>query len=299
MLADVIDLLACPHCESALDLDDNVVVCDRGHSFDVARQGYVSLLAGGSTPFTGDTADMIAARADFLGAGHYDPIRRAVADACVDTADSVDTGAHAVDTAADAAILEVGAGTGQYLASVLDALPAARGIGLDVSKPAVRRIARSHPRTGAILADAWQRLPVKSASLTHVLSVFAPRNAAESHRVLAPGGTLVVATPTSEHLRELVELPGMVSVDDRKTERLSSALSGRFGRAGRTDVRFTASLPRDVLGLVAGMGPSAHHVTSDRRAELLASLPDPFDVTVSVTVTTWRRIGTADQPTAP
>lgn len=235
---------------------------------------------------------MIAARADFLGAGHYDPIRRSVADACVDTAD-------AVDTPADAAILEVGAGTGQYLASVLDALPAARGIGLDVSKPAVRRIARSHPRTGAILADAWQRLPVKSASLTHVLSVFAPRNAAESHRVLAPGGTLVVATPTSEHLRELVALPGMVSVDDRKTERLSSALSGRFERAGRTDVRFTAALPREALGLVAGMGPSAHHVTSDRRAELLASLPDPFDVTVSVTVTTWRRIGTADEPSAP
>ncbi|MCD2112007.1 MULTISPECIES: putative RNA methyltransferase [Rhodococcus] len=298
MLADVIDLLACPHCESALDLDDNVVMCDRGHSFDVARQGYVSLLAGGSTPFTGDTADMIAARADFLGAGHYDPIRRAVADACVDTADAVDT-ADSVDAPADAAILEVGAGTGQYLASVLDALPAARGIGLDVSKPAVRRIARSHPRTGAILADAWQRLPVKSASLTHVLSVFAPRNAAESHRVLAPGGTLVVATPTSEHLRELVALPGMVSVDDRKTERLSSALSGRFERAGRTDVRFTAAFPREALGLVAGMGPSAHHVTSDRRAELLASLPDPFDVTVSVTVTTWRRVGTADEPSAP
>ncbi|WP_016932066.1 putative RNA methyltransferase [Rhodococcus sp. R1101] len=288
MLADVIDLLACPHCESALDLDDNVVVCDRGHSFDVARQGYVSLLAGGSTPFTGDTAEMIAARADFLGAGHYDPIRDAVADVCAESTD---------DTVA--AILEVGAGTGRYLASVLDAIPTARGIGLDVSKPAVRRIARSHPRTGAILADAWQRLPVRSASLTHVLSIFAPRNAAESHRVLAPGGTLVVATPTSEHLCELVALPGMVSVDDKKTERLSSALSGHFERVGRTDVRFTAALPRDVLGLVAGMGPSAHHVTSERREQLLASLSDPFEVTVSVTVTAWRRIDTAGELSAP
>ena len=288
MLADVIDLLACPHCESALDLDGNVVMCDRGHSFDVARQGYVSLLAGGSTPFTGDTAEMIAARTDFLGAGHYDPIRRAVAAACA-------------DTAADAAarILEVGAGTGQYLATVLDALPEARGLGLDVSKPAVRRIARSHPRTGAILADAWQRLPVRSASLTHVLSVFAPRNATESHRVLVPGGVLVVATPTPEHLHELVSLPGMVSVDDRKTERLSSALSGRFERAGRTDVRFTAALPRDVLGLVAGMGPSAHHVPAEQRAQLLAPLPDPFEVTVSVVVTTWRRIATAGEVSAP
>jgi len=278
MLADVIDLLACPHCESPLDLDDRVVMCDRGHSFDVARQGYVSLLAGGSTPFTGDTAEMIAARAEFLGAGHYDPIRRAVADACADTV-----------SGPSARILEVGAGTGQYLASVLDAIPAARGIGLDVSKPAVRRIARSHPRAGAILADAWQRLPVRSGSLTHVLSVFAPRNAAESHRVLAPGGVLVVVTPGQEHLRELVSLPGMVSVDDRKTERLSSALSGRFDRTGRADVRYTAVLPRDALALVAGMGPSAHHLASDRRAQLLADLPDPFEVTVSVSVSVWKR----------
>ncbi|MEU5841844.1 putative RNA methyltransferase [Rhodococcus sp. NPDC047139] len=288
MLADVIDLLACPHCGSGLDLDENVVMCDRGHSFDVARQGYVSLLAGGSTPFTGDTAEMIAARADFLDAGYYDPIRRAVAEACADTA---------ADPAAR--ILEVGAGTGRYLAAVLDALPSARGIGLDVSKPAVRRIARSHPRTGAILADAWQRLPVRSASLTHVLSVFAPRNAAESHRVLAPGGVLLVATPTPEHLRELVSLPGMVSVDDRKTERLSSALSGRFERADRTDVRFTAALPRDALGLVAGMGPSAHHMTSEQRAQLLATLPDPFEVTVSVTVTSWTRVAGTGELSAP
>ncbi|UYP20059.1 methyltransferase domain-containing protein [Rhodococcus sp. Z13] len=277
MLADVIDLLACPHCGTGLDLDDRTVVCERGHSFDVARQGYVPLLGGGSTPFTGDTADMIAARADFLGAGHYDPIRTAVARACADTG----TG--------PARVLEVGAGTGQYLETVLDTLPDARAVGLDVSKPAVRRIARSHPRVGAVLADAWQQLPVRSGALTHVLSIFAPRNAAESHRVLAPGGALIVVVPTSEHLRELVSLPGMVTVDERKTERLSAALSGHFERTAREDVRFVARLPRPALEHVAGMGPSAHHLTAADRAALLDRLPDPFEVTVSVTVSTWRR----------
>ncbi|MFD6893344.1 putative RNA methyltransferase [Rhodococcus sp. NPDC060086] len=276
MLDSVIDLLACPHCESAMDLDDTAVLCERGHSFDIARQGYVTLLTGAATRFTGDTAEMIADRAEFLGTGHYDPIRDAVATAC--TSAPSDTG-----------VLEVGAGTGQYLARVLDEMPGSRGIGLDVSKPAVRRIARSHPRTGAVLADAWERIPVRSGSLGHVLSVFAPRNASEVHRILEPGGTLVVVTPTPEHLGELVSLPGMVSVDERKTERLSAALSGRFERRDRSEVRFAMELTRPALTGLVGMGPSAFHLTAQQRTEMVEALPDGFEVTASVVVSTWVR----------
>ncbi|OOL28977.1 methyltransferase type 11, partial [Rhodococcus rhodochrous] len=157
------------------------------------------------------------------------------------------------------------------------------------SKPAVRRIARSHPRVGAVLADVWRQLPIRSGVLSHVLSVFAPRNAAETHRVLAPGGVLVVAAPTSSHLRELVALPGMVQVDERKTERLGAALSGAFERVDRADVQFTLELDRPALGQLAGMGPSGHHLTAERLAELVAGLPEPFPVTASVTVTVWER----------
>ncbi|MFZ2527874.1 MAG: methyltransferase domain-containing protein [Rhodococcus sp. (in: high G+C Gram-positive bacteria)] len=287
MLDAVIDLLACPQCGHGVELDrldldrsdlgGSALLCERGHNFDVAKQGYVSLLTGAATKFSGDTADMIAARGDFLAAGHYDPIRHAAARAC-----------GASGTIA-ARVLEVGAGTGQYLAVVLDELPDSRGIGVDVSKPAVRRIARSHPRVGAVLADAWRQLPVRSGSVSHVLSIFAPRNAAETHRVLEPGGRLVVVTPTSEHLRELVALPGMVQVDDRKAQRLGAALSGGFDRADRREVRFSMALPHPDLALLVGMGPSAHHVTADRRAALLAGLPEPFTVTASVAVSVWTR----------
>ncbi|MFD6673821.1 putative RNA methyltransferase [Rhodococcus zopfii] len=281
MLDAVTDLLACPQCGLGMDLDGSALLCESGHNFDVAKQGYVTLLTGAATRFTGDSADMIAARGDFLSAGHYDPIRDAVARACADTVSG--------DSPVPPRILEVGAGTGQYLATVLDALPGSRGIGLDVSKPAVRRIARSHPRVGAVLADVWRQLPVRSGSLSHVLSIFAPRNADETHRVLEPGGRLVVVTPTSEHLRELVALPGMVQVDDRKTERLGAALSGAFDRTARREVRFPMALPHPALALLAGMGPSAHHVTADRRAVLLADLPEPFPVTASVVVSVWTR----------
>ncbi len=42
MLAAVIDLLSCPQCAADLELVDGAAECDRGHRFDIARQGYVS-----------------------------------------------------------------------------------------------------------------------------------------------------------------------------------------------------------------------------------------------------------------
>ncbi|QBJ97787.1 methyltransferase domain-containing protein [Rhodococcus sp. ABRD24] len=282
MLAEVSGLLSCPQCGDGLDLIDRALVCARGHSFDVARQGYVTLLTGTASKFTGDSAEMISARCDFLEAGHFDPLLDAVAVACRDGG-----------TGADPQILEIGAGAGHYLARVLDALPSARGIGLDISKPAARRLARAHPRAAAVVADVWRQLPVRDRVLTHVLSIFAPRNAAEIDRVLCDDGVLVVVTPTDRHLGELVELLGMVRVDDRKTERLGETLAGRFERVHRTRLEFRMALShRDVDNLV-GMGPSARHLTTEGRSTAIAALPEPFSVTASVVVSTYRRPSTS------
>lgn len=275
MLDDVVDLLACPHCGSPLDPVDRTLLCERGHSFDVARHGYVSLLPGASK-ITGDSAEMIAARGQFLDGGHFDPLREAVASACATTA------------VAEPAVLEVGAGTGHYLATVLDALPGARGIGLDVSKPAARRLARAHPRVGAVVADIWTQLPVLDTAVSHVLSIFAPRNAAELRRVLRPDGVLVVLTPTDRHQHELVDLLGLVRVDENKTVRLGASMAGHFERVDRVSVDYPMTLThREIESLVA-MGPSARHLDDRVRAERIARLPEPAVVTASVTVSTYR-----------
>lgn len=280
MLADVTDLLACPQCRSPVELDEGAILCDAGHTFDVARQGYVTLMTGAGGKFDGDSPEMIAARADFLGGGSFDPLMDAVADAVVSGTGTVD----------DPRILEIGAGTGHYLARVLDAAPTGRGIGLDVSKYAARRIARAHPRAGAVVADVWQHLPVRDHVLSHVLCVFAPRNADEAHRVLADRGSLIVLTPTERHLRELVDLLGMVRVDDRKVERLGAAMSGRFERTDHVAVEYPMSLSHVDVTRLVGMGPSARHLTPERLASSIAALPQENPVTASVTVSTYTRL---------
>ncbi|WP_446226321.1 putative RNA methyltransferase [Nocardia sp. IBHARD005] len=305
-LTEVAALLACPECGDELQPHDRALRCGTGHSFDIARQGYVGLLTGASTKMTGDTADMLDARAAFQGAGHFAPIAAAIAHAFGtadghrtrgipardDTTELAATPPHAdamplVRTTASAGtVLEIGAGTGYYLADVLDAHPGLFGIALDVAKPAARRAARAHPRAASVLADAWRGLPLREDTLTGVLSVFAPRNPAEVARVLAPGGRFVVVTPTARHLGELIGPLSMVSVDPDKDRRLADSLAGTFTRAEHTAVEFPMKLSRPDVTHVVAMGPSAFHGTpaDDPR---IAALPEITEVTASVTVSTY------------
>ncbi|MCE5292356.1 MAG: methyltransferase domain-containing protein [Nocardiaceae bacterium] len=267
----IADRLRCPVCTGPLAIESAVVRCTAGHSFDIAREGYVTLLSGGGTKVFGDTPAMLAARADFLAAGHYQPIADAVS--------------RTVSGATS--ILEIGAGTGYYLAEALDAHPSAVGLGFDVSKAAARRIARAHSRAAAVVADAWRDWPFADDAFSHVMSVFAPRNAAEIARVLAPGGAYVVVTPQSDHLVELLD---RVRVDQDKAQRLAQTLEGRFELESAANVRYVATMTAAEAGQAVAMGPSGHHLDAAALSGLVAGLPEQVGVTVAVTVGVYRKV---------
>jgi 23S rRNA (guanine745-N1)-methyltransferase len=183
MRAEFLSYLRCPVCGEVLAAADQSVRCPAGHTFDTARQGYLNLMAG-PAPTDGDTTEMVAARAELLAAGHFDFLT----DALTREADEL------LPPYSPGLVLDVGAGTGHHLAAVLDRHPEARGLALDVAKPAARRAARAHPRAAAVVCDVWRRLPIADGCADLVLDVFAPRNGAEFARVLRPGGALVVVT---------------------------------------------------------------------------------------------------------
>ncbi|MEU8072485.1 putative RNA methyltransferase [Micromonospora sp. NPDC049151] len=277
----ILDRLRCPVCAEPLTETTagtaRALRCPRGHSFDMARQGYVNLLAG-RTPHTGDSAEMVAARAGFLAAGHYDTVAAALATTAVRVA-----GVEPYPLVVDA-----GAGTGHYLAAVLAALPDAAGLALDVSKPALRRAAKAHPRAAAALADTWQRLPLADRSTAVLLNVFAPRNGPEFHRVLDPGGALLVVTPAADHLTELVDALDLLRVDPDKAERVAGSLGARFTEESATGHRTRLALTRAEVATLVGMGPSAWHADPQRLAARIAALPEPVPVTLSVRLTVHR-----------
>ena len=269
----VLPILRCPVCEEPLSRVDSVLRCRAGHSFDIARHGYVSLLTG-TRPTSGDDAPMSEARRRLLGADVFAPVLAAI------------VGLGARPERAPSTVVDAGCGTGYYLAGVLNALPEARGLGLDSSTPALRAAARAHPRAGAVACDLFRPLPVASASVDLVLDVFAPRNPAEFHRILRPDGSLVLTRPTDGHLAQLRRhLEGMVSVDPAKEQRLERALDPFFEAADTVRTEYTARLePRQAADLVL-MSPSARHLSAaDLGEDALGRLPTEVDISVLTTV---------------
>jgi SAM-dependent methyltransferase len=279
VLDDVIGWLRCPLCAATLARVRGTLRCPAGHAFDIARQGYVSLLAGGLAP-VGDTAAMVQARTDFLAAGHYARLAEAVARAAGDLA-------HAAQNP-PGCVADVGAGTGYYLGTVLERRPGRAGLALDASKFAARRAARAHPRIGAVVADVRGRLPVADHAAAVVLSVFAPRPAAELRRILHPAGRLLVVTPDPDHLGELAGPLRLLTVDPRKDERLAAKLGPYFDLASQRQHRFSIALGQRDVAAVVGMGPSAWHAAPAQLADRIAALPRPVPVTVSVTMSVFR-----------
>lgn len=278
MAPAAVDALRCSVCGAPLHLTGRSLRCAEGHGFDIAKQGYVNLLHARVPSGTADSAEMVAARAEFLDADHFAPLAEAIA------------GVATAAVSTPGLVVDAGGGTGYYLAKVLDALPGATGLSFDLSAVASRRAARAHPRASAAVWNLWHPLPLAEGCASLVLNVFAPRNGAEFRRILRADGRLVVVTPTPEHLAELAELTRLLDVDPDKPRRVAAALNPHFTETAGEAVSFSLELTAAEVRSLIGMGPSAHHL----RPGALESLPATVRVTASCTVAVYRPRGAAE-----
>jgi 23S rRNA (guanine745-N1)-methyltransferase len=210
--------------------------CPKGHSYDVARRGYVNLLqpqdrrAGAA----GDSREGVAARRRLLEAG----VGRTIIDALVRTAGDLDL--------PDASLVaDLGSGTGDVLAAITAARPMA-GIGIDLSTAAAGHAARRYPGLSWVVANADRRLPLLDACAALIVSMHGRRNQAECERVLAPGGFLLVAVPAPE---DLIELRASIQRGDERdrVESLIAEHAPAFTVLSRQTAREQRRLERESL----------------------------------------------------
>ena len=124
--------LACPIDGEQLEYHGRQLLCENGHAFDIARQGYVNLLPvqHKRTKHPGDSKAMVLARTHFLNSGVYKPI-----------ANQLNKLVYTQITAGkETTLLDAGCGEGYYFNAVLNYLSDKEAatdlsfIGLDISK---------------------------------------------------------------------------------------------------------------------------------------------------------------------
>ena len=121
-------LFCCPLCAAPLEREAGVCRCPKGHSFDLAREGYVHLLPPNRkhSALPGDDRDMVLARREFLSAGYYQSLLNTICSQILSLSGEAP------------ALLDAGCGEGYYTAGVFQALRSAgrrpRVAGTDISK---------------------------------------------------------------------------------------------------------------------------------------------------------------------
>lgn len=234
----------CPVCGAPLTCAERAWQCENGHSFDVARQGYVNLLTVQQkhSLHPGDTREMVAARRAFLDAGHYAPIAQTLRTLLA---------RHAPDARC---VLDAGCGEGYYLSQLAD-IPERWGI--DISKDAVR-FAAARDKSAHFLTASAAHLPFSDASFDCVMSMFAFTAAAEFARVLRPGGIFLQVTAGRGHLSALKKIiyPQIIEKDPVPTPVLEG-----FTLLARKELSFEFSL-RDKKSIhdLLYMTPHVHRI---------------------------------------
>ena len=159
-----------------------------GHSFDVARQGYVNLLTGTGGTIHGDNAMMIKARRQFLSKGYYAPLSGAL---------SAMLQKYAGESPV---LLDIGCGEGYYTESAARVIQPMDGkvYALDISKDALK--AASQRRCATLFAASAYKIPVLDGTVDIATLLFSPLAKDEILRVLRPNGLFITAYPGEKHL---------------------------------------------------------------------------------------------------
>jgi 23S rRNA (guanine745-N1)-methyltransferase len=186
----------CPLCTTSLHLSPSAksYICENNHHFDLAKEGYLNLLPVQFKCSTepGDNKQMMQARREFLEAGYYEPLAKAVT--------------MLIDANQPKHLLDLGCGEGYYTRKIEAYSTHPLELqGIDIAKVAIAAAAKKQPNARFIVASS-NRLPYAAEYFDLVLRVFAPSNDDELKRVLKPSGLLLTVTPGPRHLWQLKQL---------------------------------------------------------------------------------------------
>lgn len=176
-------MLICPVCGEKLTVSDKTMRCGNGHSFDVAKEGYVNLLRSSKNgDFIGDDKISARMRRDFLGKGYYSVLKDELC---------------RIFSEKRGCVLDICCGEGYYT-SALGENSNLNVFGFDIAREMVRLAAKRGK--GTYFVANMANIPIAEGSMDYCIHLFAPFNEAAFAKVLKDGGRLYTVIPGRFHL---------------------------------------------------------------------------------------------------
>lgn len=271
-------LWKCPGCSNVLLLKNKVWSCINGHSFDVAKEGYVNLLLAQhkNSKQPGDNKEMVNGRRAFLEQGFYQPLADAIATIFKQYL-------LGLKDQSEVNFFDAGCGEGYYMDQVSQSCEQTNSrvcfSGLDISKFAVQKAAKQYSSNHFAVASTFQ-LPLLNASQDTILQIFAPSSEQEIHRVLKDNGMWITVNPAANHLIEFKQALYDKPVE-HKTEQLTPLGFVEIERKNLSFVmHLTESQQRENLLM---MTPYYWSATAEKKQKLVDNLEKfttDFDIRV-------------------
>ena len=268
--------IACPIDGERLVSSGKQLACSNGHTFDIARQGYVNLLPvqHKRSKQPGDSKAMVLARSRFLDTGIYMPVAKKLNELALSQ----------MSEDSDLCLLDAGCGEGYYLDSLCHFLSEKDGqanlsfIGLDISKDAIIQSSRRNKQI-CWLVGTNRQPPVVAESVDIILCLFGFVSVEGFRKALKPGGLLILVDPGPEHLKELREI---IYAEVNKTEQSESvAQQSGFTLLIKQALTYHARIDsNEKISHLLLMTPHFYRASKEGRAR--AEKLSELDVTVDV-----------------
>ncbi|QBG46430.1 methyltransferase domain-containing protein [Verrucomicrobia bacterium S94] len=263
--------VCCPVCSEPLMPQGSMIACRNGHPFNIAREGYVNLLLSHQRKAKqpGDDPEMVMARRRFFDSGAFDALIRTVTE-------------QPMPEKKDIAVLDCGCGEG-HLLGTLSEKHSGFFCGIDISKKAIQVASRRWKNAAWLVANGMRDIPLATDSMDMILSILAPRNNREFHRILSSNGILIIGVPGPNHLIELRRQLQFSSGDFKeKANAAAEKCAPLFEETDRIEVRSEAILNCEQIADCIQMTPIFWR-SSDAAKTAVMQL-ESLTVTVSFTL---------------
>ncbi|MBN2794120.1 MAG: methyltransferase domain-containing protein [Clostridia bacterium] len=238
------NLLSCPICHNPMFVDNELLKCDKKHTFDISKKGYINLLTTNHQGIY--TKSLFESRNIISKAGFFNPMLEAlerILKQCV-TKESV--------------ILDAGCGEGSHLTQLFHRL-GSKGlyIGSDISKDSIQIATRDTAELLWLVADL-KKMPLSNQSVDVILNILSPASYEEFHRILNTEGRLIKVIPGKNYLKEI---RGLIESDKKSYSNASvlNHLSEKMEIIETYEINYKFNLTSELAKHLMEMTPLTNH----------------------------------------